>query len=142
MVALGLILLILAGALTAVVAINNTDATSIAAYGYSLTNLTTGGLFAFGALTGLVAGLGLAMMIAGAGRRRVRRRGLKSEVKAVRSERESLAEENARLQEELERERTTRVTPMHDDADVYPAEGRHAADVETHTDSRTGLFRR
>ena len=141
MVALGLILLLLAGALTAVVAINNTDATSIAAYGYSLTNLTTGGLFAFGALTGLVAGLGLAMMIAGAGRRRVRRRGLKSEVKAVRSERETLAEENARLQEELERERSTRVTPVHDGADVYPTEGRHAADTETHT-GKTGLFRR
>ena len=42
MAALGLILLVLSGALAAVVAINNTDATSVSAYGYSLSNLNTG----------------------------------------------------------------------------------------------------
>jgi hypothetical protein len=141
MAALGLILLVLSGALTAVVALNNTDATSVSAYGYSLSNLTTGQLFLFGALTGLVAGLGLALMIAGAGRRRVRRRTLKSEVKAVRSERESLADENARLQEELERERSTRVTPMPDDA-VYPVEGRHLTDDDVEQARTHGLFHR
>jgi hypothetical protein len=129
MLALGLILLVLSGALTAVVVLNNTDATSVSAYGYSLTNLNTGTLFAFGAITGLVFGLALAMMIMGAGRARARRRTLKSQVKAVRSERESLAEENARLQDELERERSTRVS----DAEVYPADARHAADTDVTT---------
>jgi gas vesicle protein len=139
MVGLGLLLLLLSGGLAAAVALSNTDSTSAEAFGYSLANLTTGGLFLFGALTGLVFGLGLAMMIAGAGRRRTRRRGLKSQVKAVRSERESLAEENARLQEELERERTTRVTPMSDD--VYPVEdAKHARTDETA--GRGGMFRR
>ena len=129
MLGLGLILLVLSGALTAVVVLNNTDAASVSAYGYSLTDLNTGTLFAFGASTGLVAGLGLAMMLMGAGRARTRRRTLKSQVKAVRSERESLAEENARLQDELERERGTRV----DDAAVYPADARHAADADVTT---------
>ena len=129
MLGLGLILLVLSGALTAAVVLNNTDATSVSAYGYSLTNLNTGTLFAFGAITGLVFGLALAMMIMGAGRARARRRTLKSQVKAVRSERESLAEENARLQDELERERGSRV----DDAAVYPADARHAADADVTT---------
>lgn len=127
MLALGLILLMLSGALTAVVVLNNTDAASVSAYGYSLTNLDTGTLFAFGAITGLVFGLALAMMIMGAGRARARRRTLKSQVKAVRNERESLAEENARLQEELERERGEPRT----DGEVYPAEARHAGDDVT-----------
>ena len=141
MVALGLILLVLSGALAAVVALNNTDATSVSAYGYSLSNLNTGELFLFGAITGLVFGLGLAMLIAGAGRRRARRRTLKSEVKAVRSERAELADENARLQEELERERGARVTPMADD-EVYPAEARHLADSDVEEARTHGLFHR
>jgi len=141
MVALGLILLVLSGALAAVVALNNTDATSVSAYGYSLSNLNTGELFLVGEIPGLVFGLGLAMLIAGAGRRRARRRTLKSEVKAVRSERAELADENARLQEELERERSTRVTPMADD-EVYPAEARHIADSDVEEARTHGLFHR
>jgi len=134
MVALGLILLVLSGALAAVVALNNTDATSVSAYGYSLSNLNTGELFLFGAITGLVFGLGLALMIAGAGRQRVRRRSLKSQ-------RAELADENARLQEELERERSTRATTMADD-DVYPDEGRHLADTDVEEARTHGLFHR
>jgi hypothetical protein len=109
MVGLGLLLLVLSGALGAAVALSNTDAADVSALGYGFNGLTTGGLFLFGAITGLVFGLGLAMLLAGAARRRTRRRGLKSQVKAVRSERESLAEENARLE-----------------AEVYPVEGKHA----------------
>jgi hypothetical protein len=141
MAALGLLLLVLSGALAAVVAINNTDATSVSAYGYSLSNLNTGQLFLFGAITGLVFGLGLALMIVGAGRHRARRRTLKSEVKAVRTERAELADENARLQEELDRERNTRVTPMAGD-DVYPVEARHIADSDVEEARTHGLFHR
>ena len=138
MAILGLLLVALTGAFAAVVALDNTDAVSASALGYSLEGLSVGGLFLVGALTGLVFGLGLSMMMAGAARQRARRRGLKTQAKEIRNERETLAEENARLQEELERERTTRVTPMAD-ADVYPTEGRHAA---TETTTRGGLFRR
>jgi uncharacterized integral membrane protein len=134
MAALGLILLVLSGALAAVVAINNTDATSVSAYGYSLSDLNTGQLFLFGAITGLVFGLGLALMIVGAGRRRVRRRTLKSE-------RAELADENARLQEELHRERSTRGTPMADDED-YPVEARHLSDADVEEARSNGLFHR
>ena len=134
MAALGLILLVLSGALAAVVAINNTDATSVSAYGYSLSNLNTGELFLFGAITGLVFGLGLALMIVGAGRRRVRRRTLKSQ-------RAELADENARLQQELDRERSGRSTAMADD-DVYPVEARHIADSDVEEARTHGLFHR
>ena len=136
---LGLLLVALTGAFAAVIALNNTDAVSASALGYTIADLSVGGLFLLGALTGLIFGLGLSMMMAGAARQRARRRGLKSQEKAVRNERETLAEENARLQQELEHERSTRVTPMND-ADVYPAEGgRHAA---KETSGRCGLFRR
>jgi predicted nucleic acid-binding Zn-ribbon protein len=80
-------------------------------------------------------------MIAGAGRRRTRRRTLKSEVKAVRNERAELADENARLQEQLERERTSRVTPMAGD-DVYPVEARHSAGSDVEEARTHGLFHR
>ena len=133
MAGLGLILLVLTGALTAAVALNNPDATSVSAFGTSMTNLTVGELFFFGALTGLVFGLGLSMMLAGAARQRAKRRALKTQTKAIRSERETLAEENARLQEELSRSRSA--------DDVYPVEGgKHAARSEV--GGRGGLFRR
>jgi regulator of replication initiation timing len=52
------------------------------------------------------------MMLGGARRKRARKAALKHEVHEVRTERETLAEENARLQAELEQERS-----------VYPADG-------------------
>jgi gas vesicle protein len=128
MVLLGLLLLLVSGVFTAGMVLSNTDAVSASAFGSSLTNLSIGQLFLAGALTGLVFGLGLAMMLAGAARKRARRRGLKSQVKAVRSERESLAEENARLQSELEASRGG--------TEVYPAEG------GKHAETKTGMFRR
>lgn len=101
MVALGLVLVLLSGLLTAGVALSNTDPVAASAFGVSLSNVSVGGLFLVGALSGLVFGLGLAVMLAGASRRRARRRGLQRQVAAERSERETLAEQNARLQEQL-----------------------------------------
>ena len=134
MAGLGLILLVLAGALTAAVVLNNTDATTVSAYGTSLTNLSVGELFLFGALTGLVFGLGLSMMLAGAARQRAKRRAMKTQTKAIRSERETLAEENARLQDELSRTRGA--------DDVYPVEGGKHARRDEVSGGRGGLFRR
>ncbi|MCA1712857.1 MAG: hypothetical protein LC789_14960 [Actinobacteria bacterium] len=121
MVVLGLLLLLASGVFTAGIVLSNTDATSASAFGVSLSNVSVGGLFLAGALAGLVFGLGLAIMLAGAARKRARRKGMKSQVKAVRSERESLAEENARLQAELEQNRSGSGT-----GDVYPVAGKHA----------------
>jgi Mg2+/citrate symporter len=144
-VALGLVLIVLSGLLTAGVVLSNTDPVAASAFGVSLSNVSLGGLFLVGAITGVVFGLGLAMMLAGATRRRAKRVGLKRDVKDVRHERENLAEENARLQEELERERTTHLeaAPVYPDTPASGTTGRHAvrADVPAES-SRPGLFRR
>jgi hypothetical protein len=134
MVVLGLLLLLAAGALTAAVVLANTDAATVAAFGQSASGLTIGGLFLAGAITGAIAILGLTMMLAGLARRRTRRVGLKREMRDVRDERETLAEENARLRDELAASRST----TYAGADVYPDDtvGRHS-DTEQH-----GLFNR
>ena len=112
MVVLGLILLVLCVAVGVAVALANTSATSIEAAGYTLTGLTLGGIFLVGMAVGALALLGLSLLLGGARRKRARRTALKHEVHEVRTERETLAEENARLQAELEQERT-----------VYPSQG-------------------
>ena len=139
MVVLGLLLLLAAGALTVGVVLENTDAASVAAYGQATSELTVGGLFLAGVVTGAIAILGLTMILAGASRRRARRVGLKREMRDVRDERETLAEENARLREELETSRSAH--PAYVDDTVYPDDtvGRHA---DADSTDRTGLFRR
>ncbi len=111
MVALGLILLVLSVALAAGVALSNTDSISAEAFGVSVSDLTVGGLFLLGAAVGALALLGLGLMLRGAARKRANKRALKREVQYVRTEQESLAEENARLQAELEQERTAPAYP-------------------------------
>src|SRR4051812_16594733 len=101
MVALGLLLLLASGALTVGMVLQNTDAASASAFGQSASGLTIGGLFLAGVVTGAIAILGLTMILAGASRRRRRRVGLRQQVLDARDEKESLAEENARLQREL-----------------------------------------
>jgi hypothetical protein len=108
---LGLILLVLCAAVGTAVAVSNTSATSFEAAGLTFTGLTLGGLFLLGMAIGALALLGLWLLLGGARRKRARKVALKHEVREVRSERETLAEENARLQSELEHERS-----------VYPAE--------------------
>lgn len=128
MVALGLFLLVLSGALTAAMVLQNTDASSASAFGQAVTG-TTGTLFLAGVITGAVGLLGIMMIMAGLARRRGRRRGLKQQVRAERGERETLAEENARLRRELDG------TGSGDG--VYPDE-----DATTGKHARAGLFHR
>ena len=136
MVVLGLLLLLASGALTVGVVMQNTDAVSVAAFGQTASDLSLGGLFLAGVVTGAIAILGLTMILAGASRRRTRRAGLKRQIRDVRDERETLAEENARLRDELGTARSA--TPAYADDTVYPDDtvGRHS-DTERH-----GLFNR
>lgn len=113
MVALGLLLVLVAGIVTAAVVIQNTDASSASVFGQAIHG-TIGGLFLAGVIAGAVALLGVMLMIAGATRRRHRRLGLKRQVRDARGEKESLAEENARLQNEL--------TSSRSDSTAYPDE--------------------
>lgn len=122
MVVLGLILLVLCVVLGAGIVLSNTDPSSAEAFGVSLSNVSIGGLFLLGAALGAAAMLGLGLMLVGAARKRAKKLRLKREVQDVRSEQETLAEENARLQAQLERERTAQPADA-TDADVR---GRHA----------------
>ena len=134
MVALGLVLLVLSGALTLGVVLSNTDPVSASAFGVSLSNVTVGGFFLVGAVAGLVFMLGLAMMIAGGARKRSRRVQSKRTVRDVRSEKEQLEQENADLRARLD--------------GPYPSEGSSSYDgtndssVDGGSSQRHGLFRR
>jgi hypothetical protein len=133
-VVLGLFLLLISGLLTAGMVLQNTDPAQASVFGQAVTGVTIGGLFAAGVATGAVALLGLLMILTGARRRRARRVGLKRQVRDVREERESLAEENARLKSEL--------AASHNgisDAPAYPETGRH---IETDTTTESGAFQR
>ena len=103
MVALGFVLLVLTGLLATGVVLANREPVEAEAFGVTLENVSVGGLFLIGMVAGVAAMLGLGLMLAGASRRRAKRVAVKREVRDVRGERESLAEENARLQAELER---------------------------------------
>ncbi|MCW2680679.1 MAG: hypothetical protein JWM62_2080 [Frankiales bacterium] len=106
MIVLGLILLVLCLVLGAGIVLSNTDSLSAEAFGVSLSNVSIGGLFLAGTAVGALAMLGLGLMLVGAARKRTKKLRMKREVHHVRSEQEVLAEENARLQAELEQERT------------------------------------
>ena len=127
MVVLGLILLIACVAVGAAVAVANTASTSLEGFGYSLSGLTLGGIFLVGMGLGALALLGLIMLLGGARRRRATRAAHRREVESARNEQESLAEENARLQAELEETRTVSPYPTGDAGDraALPAHGKH-----------------
>ncbi len=103
MVVLGLLLVVLSGGLAAGVALSSSDPVVATAFGVSLSNVSVGELFLVGAGAGLVFGLGLIIAVAGAGRRRAQRRGRTLELRAERDRHEALAQQNAELQEQLER---------------------------------------
>jgi len=100
--ALGLVLLIISGAVTLGVALSNTDPVpSASAFGVSLSNVSIGGLFVAGAVAGAVLMLGISLMVAGAARKRRRRVETKRTVRGVRSEKEQLEAENSDLRSQL-----------------------------------------
>ncbi len=102
MVALGLVLLVLCVLLAVGISLPNTETVSAEAFGVSLSNVSLGGLFLLGLATGALAMVGLGLIFAGAARQRSKKRAVKREVSTVRTEQGTLAEENARLQAELE----------------------------------------
>ena len=117
MVALGLVLLVLCSLLTLGIVFSNTDPANAAAFGVTLSGVSIGGLFLVGVITGALAMLGLTLFLGGGLRRRHKRVAAKREVNHVRSEVETLAEQNARLAAELEHERAAHAEPYpHDDA--------------------------
>lgn len=103
MVAVGLVLLVLCVLLAVGVVLSAGESVDADVFGVSLDRFSIGGLFLVGLIVGVIATIGLGLMLVGAARRRAKRAAAKREVRHVRDERESLAEENARLQAELQR---------------------------------------
>ncbi|MDX6217144.1 MAG: hypothetical protein QOG99_2728 [Frankiales bacterium] len=130
MLPLGLLLVVAAGVVGVAVVLDNTDATSVSAFGTTL-DTTTAGVFLAGAAAGLVLMLGLAMMSAGARRRRTKRRAAKAQVREARTEADVLAEENARLRAQVTASTDSTDSTVTDSGDPYPTateatSGRHA----------------
>ena len=112
MIVLGVVLLVLAVLATLGVSLfNGGDVSNAEVFGVSLANVSVGGLFVAGVVTGVVGALGLGLMLSGGARKRQKKVATKREVKSVRGEASTLAEENARLQDQLERERAAGVRP-------------------------------
>jgi hypothetical protein len=78
--------------------LSNPDPATLDVFGFSITGLTLGGLVMLGTALGLLAMLAVGLILSGATRKRAKRQ----QVKQVDRERETLAEENARLQAELQ----------------------------------------
>ena len=124
MIVLGLLLLLASGTVALGVVLSNTNATSVEGFGLTVSNITLGGLFLAGAVTGLIFMLGLAMLAAGSGRKRRRRIETKHTVRDARTETEQLAEENTALRAQL--------------SDPYPTEGATAPPSEPPLAASTG----
>ena len=134
MAALGLVLLVLSGVFTLGVVLSNTDPVPKAeAFGVSLSNVSLGGLFLAGAIAGLIFGIGLGLMVAGAARKRHRRVQTKQTIKGNRSEKEQLAAENDELRSRLA---AAPVESGRNDANSY-AGSESRADGSLHDGSRT-----
>ena len=118
MIVLGVLLLVFAVLVTVGIVFGNGVAVEAQLFGVSLDNVSVGGLFLVGVITGALAMLGLGLMLIGAARKRAKRVAVKREVSSVRGERESLAEENARLQAELERTNYANTTPVDSASDT------------------------
>lgn len=106
MIVIGLVVLILATVLTVGIVLPNSADARAEAFGVSLDNVSVGGLFLVGVITGALGLLGLVMALGGLARRRRQRAATRHAVTSARSQADTLAEENARLQEQLTRERT------------------------------------
>lgn len=105
MVIVGVVLLVLCLALAAAIGLSNPEPTTAEAFGVTLSGLSLSGLFLLGVALGALAMVALGLLMGGAARKRHKKTAAKREIRSARGESESLAQENARLQEELERER-------------------------------------
>lgn len=121
MVVLGLLLILAAVLFGADVILENTQPFSGTIFNQTITNLSLGGIFLAGAVTALALALGLWLVLGGAARKRRKQVQRKSRLRETESQKETLAEENARLARQLEQERKTKaataVSPYDDESD-------------------------
>lgn len=108
MIILGTILLVLAVIVILGTVFTNGEAIpDLSILGVSVSDVSAGGLFLGGVVTGVVGMLGLSLLLGGGARKRHKAVERKREVKSVRGQAETLEQENARLRDELAGQRTT-----------------------------------
>jgi len=112
MVVIGLILIVIAVAATAGVVLDSAQIPGMQAFGVSLSNISTAGLFLAGLVTGVLFLLGVALIKAASARARAKRRKVKSlrqsherSVADLEAENTRLAREREQLQSRLESSR-------------------------------------
>ena len=106
MAVLGLILVVVAAVVGADIVLENTGSTTGTLFNQTVSDLSLGGVFLAGAVTALVLALGLWLLFGSAARARRRRQEAKQQRREVVAEKDTLAAENARLAQELERARS------------------------------------
>lgn len=121
MVVLGLLLIVATVVFGADVVLENTQHSGGTIFNQTINNLSLGGIFLAGAVTALLLALGLWLVLGGAARKRRKSVQRKSTLRESQTQKETLADENARLARQLETERqakaTAVVSPYDDDAD-------------------------
>ena len=105
MIVIGVVLLVLSALLTLGIALFNGAASNASAFGVSLTNVSIGGLFLTGVVTGVVGALGIGLVLTGSARKRHQKSKIKRAASSARGEADNLSEENTRLQAQLQQER-------------------------------------
>jgi len=133
-VALGLVLLVLCVLLILGIVLNNGGPVQAEAFGVTLENVSVGGLFLAGVGVGSLLVFALGLVLVGASRKRAKKVATKREVSHVKGERESLAEDNARLQAELERTTQASTTPVPDSARQHAGDRSQGDSGSTRTD--------
>lgn len=117
MVVLGLLLLLAAGTVVTAAVVGNTDGAELTLFEQTYTRFSLGEVVLLAALSGLVLGLGLALMLVGGSRRR------RHHAEAVGEERtraQQLEQQNERLRSELDER------PAYPTEDANPSTPRHA----------------
>lgn len=102
----GAVLLVLCLLLGTGIAFAEADPVTAEAFGVTLSDVPVGGLFLLGVTIGALGMLGLALVVVGSARKRHKKAALKREQRSARGDQESLAEENARLQAQLEQQQS------------------------------------
>ena len=105
MIVIGVVLLVLSALLTLGIALFNGAASNASAFGVSLTNVSIGGLFLTGVVTGVVGALGIGLVLTGGARKRHQKSKIKRAASSALGKADNLSEENTRLQAQLEQER-------------------------------------
>jgi hypothetical protein len=126
MLILGLLLLVAAGLLTTGLLAGNTGNVHAEVFGYTVTGISLGELFAIGVCTGVVLTAGLVLLFSGLRRSGRKRKARREELGAKRAHESELQEENARLARQLDQQRRAGAGPAQPAAPPFgPAGEQH-----------------